>query len=61
MMAGAVSLQSSSQAVQGGVGQGVAVTSFRRPWIAVFVLPEKSTVLTERDLDPKGRKMSITF
>ena len=33
-----------------------------RPWIGVFVLPEKiNMAVTERDLDPKVRKMSITF
>ena len=40
----------------------VAVWSSPRPWIDVFALPEKfNMAMIESDLDPKGRKMSITF
>ena len=41
---------------------GIAVLSSPRPWIDVFALPEKFNIaVTERDLDPKVREMSITF
>ena len=41
---------------------GVAVSSSPRPWIDVFVLPEKSNMaVTESDPDLKVWKMSITF
>ena len=41
-----------------------AVSSSPRPWVDVhvFALPEKSNIaVTERDLDPEVRKISITF
>ena len=40
----------------------LAVSSSSRPWIDVFSLPEKfNMAVTESDLDPKVRKMFITF
>ena len=40
----------------------LAVSSTSRPWIDVFALPEKfNMAATESDLDPKVRKMTITF
>ena len=43
-------------------GQDLAVSSSPRPWIDVFALPEKfNMAVTERDLDLKVRKMSITY
>ena len=40
----------------------LAVSSSPRPWIDVFALPEKfNMAVTESDLDPKVRKISITF
>ena len=40
----------------------IAVSFSPRPWIDVFVLPEKSNMaVTESDPDPKVRKMSIAF
>ena len=47
-------------------GRDLAVSSSPRPWIAVFVLPEKESTffkmaVTKSDLDPKIRKMSITY
>ena len=43
-------------------GEYLAVLSFLKPWINVFTLPEKfSMAVTEKDLDPKVRKMSITY
>ena len=41
---------------------GHALSSSPRPWIDVFALPEKfSMAVTESDLDPKVRKISIFF
>ena len=41
---------------------GLAVSSFPRPWIDVFAIPEKfNMAVTESDLDPKGLKMSVTL
>ena len=47
-------------------GRDLAVSSSPRPWIAVFVLPEKvstffNKAVTESDLDPKVRKMATTY
>ena len=43
-------------------GHIVAVSSSPRPWIDVFASPEKlNMAVTESDLDPKVRKMSISF
>ena len=40
----------------------IAVSSSPRPWIDAFALPEKiNMAVTESDLDPKVRKMSLTF
>ena len=40
----------------------LAVSSSPRPWMDVFVLPEKfNMTVTYSDPDPKVRKMSITF
>ena len=42
--------------------QYLAVSSSSRPWIDVFALPGKfNMAVTESDLEPKVRKMSITF
>ena len=42
--------------------EALAVLSSPGPWIDVFALPEKiNMAVTESDLDPKVRKMSITF
>ena len=47
---------------RGGGRPALAVSSSPRPWIDVFALPEKSNIaVTESDLDPMVRKMSITF
>ena len=46
----------------GGRGFGLAVSSSPGPWIDVFALPDKfNLAVTESDLDPQVRKMSITF
>ena len=43
-------------------GRSLAMSSSPRPWIDVFVWYEKSNIaVTERDPDPKVRKMFITF
>ena len=40
----------------------LAVPFSPRPWIDVFALPEKfNMAVTESDLDPKVRNMSITI
>ena len=40
----------------------IVVSSSPRPWIDVFALLKKfNMAVTENDLDPKVRKMSITF
>ena len=42
--------------------QIIVVSSPTRPWIDVFALTETiNMAVTESDLDPKVRKMSITF
>ena len=42
--------------------KSLAVSSSPWPWIDVFALPEKFIIaVTESGLDPKIRKMSITF
>ena len=40
----------------------LAVSSSQRPWIDVFAVPQKfNMAVTESNLDPKVRKISITF
>ena len=46
---------------RGRCGSRVAVSSSPMPWIDIFALPEKfNMAVTESDLDPNVRKMSIT-
>ena len=43
-------------------GLNLDVSSSSRPWIDAFALPGKfNMAVTENDLDPKHRKISITF